>query len=289
MGTTAEKLNYLVQTKEAIKSAIIAKGIDVTEDDTFRSYASKIQEIQGGTVEGYTPNEIAQSLVSGNLFFTTDVIGAYSFYNDLGITGVDAPNAVTIGTYAFYNIKNIISLNIPIVTTIGNYAFTAPTIQSLDLPLCTSIGTNCFTNCPSITSLNLPVVTAIPTSSFGYLSVSRLVFPEAKSIGNSSLTNSKTLEFVDLPKCTAIANYGLRNNAKLGTLILRSETICSLSNYALNSTKIFNKKGYVYVPASLIDSYKGATNWSKISTQFRALEDYTVDGTISGELDATKI
>ena len=105
MGTTAEKLNYLAQTKEAIKSAIIAKGVDITEDDTFRSYASKIQEIQGGTVEGYTPNEIAQNLVSGNLFFTTDVIGAYSFYGDLGITGVDAPNAVTIGTYAFYNIK----------------------------------------------------------------------------------------------------------------------------------------------------------------------------------------
>lgn len=289
MGTTAEKLNYLAQTKGAIKSAIIAKGVDVTDDDTFRSYASKIQEIQGGTVAGYTPNEIAQSLVSGNLFFTTDVIGAYSFYNDLGITGVDAPNAVTIGTYAFYNIKNIISLNIPNVTTIGNYAFTAPTIQSLDLPLCTSIGTNCFTNCPTITSINLPELTAVGGSSLGYLGVKNLVLPKVTSIGNSALTNSKTLEYVDLPVCTSIVNYGLRNNSKLATLILRSTTMCTLASNGLNSTKIMNKQGYVYVPVALIDSYKVATNWSKMSSQFRALEDYTIDGTISSELDATKI
>lgn len=40
---------------------------------------------------------------------------------------------------------------------------------------------------------------------------------------------------------------------------------------------------------ALVDSYKAATNWSTYATQFRALEDYTVDGTITGELDSTKI
>ena len=32
--------------------------------------------------------------------------------------------------------------------------------------------------------------------------------------------------------------------------------------------------GYVYVPASLIETYKTATNWSAFANQFRAIEDY---------------
>ena len=252
-----------------------------------QDFAMEIASIEGGG--GYSVDDIASGLVSGDLHFSTDAIGAYSFYNDAGITSVDAPNVTTIGTYAFYNIANITSINAPKVTTIGNYAFTAPKVTELDFPLLTSIGTNCFTNCPSIKSVNLPELRAVQASCFGYIGVSRLVIPKARSVGNSALTNSKILKYVDLPKCTAIANYGLRNNSLLETLILRSETMCTLSNYALNSTKIANKTGYVYVPSALIESYKVATNWSKMSTQFRALEDYTIDGTINGEFDESKI
>lgn len=252
-----------------------------------QDFASEIMGIEGGS--GYSADDIASGLVSGDLYFSTDVIAAYSFYNDTGITSVDAPNVTTIGTYAFYNIANITSINAPNVTTIGNYAFTAPKVTKLDFPLLTSIGTNCFTNCPTIKNVKLPELGAVGASCFGYIGVSRLVLPKATSVGNSALTNSKSLKYVDLPKCTAIANYGLRNNSLLETLILRSETMCTLSNYALNSTKIANKTGYVYVPSALIESYKVATNWSKMSTQFRALEDYTIDGTINGELDESKI
>lgn len=45
MGTSAEKLNYLAETKEAIKDAIINKGAEVSDMDTFRSYAEKIDEL----------------------------------------------------------------------------------------------------------------------------------------------------------------------------------------------------------------------------------------------------
>lgn len=48
MGTIAEKLTYLEGTKSAIKDAIIAKGVEVTDADTFRSYAEKIESIEAG-------------------------------------------------------------------------------------------------------------------------------------------------------------------------------------------------------------------------------------------------
>lgn len=48
MGTVVEKYQYLEGTKEAIKKAIKGKGVDVSDTDTFRSYAEKIQNIGGG-------------------------------------------------------------------------------------------------------------------------------------------------------------------------------------------------------------------------------------------------
>jgi hypothetical protein len=58
---------------------------------------------------------------------------------------------------------------------------------------------------------------------------------------------------------------------------------------AFNPSPLYLGKGYIYIPSALIENYKGATDWSNYADQFRALEDYTVDGTITGELDETKI
>lgn len=55
MGTTTEKLTYLQGTKDAIKNAIVAKGVEVPEGTTFRGYAEKVGEIKmGGTPEWKT-------------------------------------------------------------------------------------------------------------------------------------------------------------------------------------------------------------------------------------------
>lgn len=47
-GTSADKLTYLQATKEAIRQAIAAKGVDVPDTTPFRQYAGKVGEIQNG-------------------------------------------------------------------------------------------------------------------------------------------------------------------------------------------------------------------------------------------------
>lgn len=44
----AEKAEYLIETKNQIKEAIKGKGVEVSDTDTFRSYANKIEEIKSG-------------------------------------------------------------------------------------------------------------------------------------------------------------------------------------------------------------------------------------------------
>lgn len=45
MGTIADKLSKLTATKNAIKAALAGKGVTVSDQDTFASYADKIGEI----------------------------------------------------------------------------------------------------------------------------------------------------------------------------------------------------------------------------------------------------
>lgn len=52
MGTIADKLNAILNTKEAIKQAIIDKGVKVADDTVFADYPAKINEIQAGSGEG---------------------------------------------------------------------------------------------------------------------------------------------------------------------------------------------------------------------------------------------
>ena len=46
-----------------------------------------------------------------------------------------------------------------------------------------------------------------------------------------------------------------------------------------------SKDGYIYVPRDMIETLSTATNWSEYASQLRALEDYTKDGTTTGEFD----
>ena len=48
MGTIADKLNKLIETKAAIRAAIIAKGQSISDSTKFSDYSAKIQAIQTG-------------------------------------------------------------------------------------------------------------------------------------------------------------------------------------------------------------------------------------------------
>ena len=132
-----------------------------------------------------------------------------------------------------------------------------------------SLGNYALCQCKSLSSVDLKSVT---------------------TIGEYGLCNCYSLSSVDLKSVTTIGRYGLYGCESLSALIMRGSTICALSHSdAISASGISSKKGFIYVPSDLVESYKTATNWSVYASQFRALEDYTVDGTTTGELDETKI
>lgn len=115
-----------------------------------------------------------------------------------------------------------------------------------------------------------------------------------QSVGEQWFQNCPLLHTVDLGGLRttkgSIYDNAFNDCSALTALIIRSSSVWTISNTnALSGTPIASGSGYIYVPATRVDTYKAATNWTTYASQFRALEDYTVDGTTSGALDPTKI
>ena len=55
MGSIADKFNYLNTTKQDIKNALQTQNSNVSDTDTFRSYADKIKELNINYGENWKP------------------------------------------------------------------------------------------------------------------------------------------------------------------------------------------------------------------------------------------
>jgi len=98
------------------------------------------------------------------------------------------------------------------------------------------------------------------------------------SIGSYAFNGCTSLTSVDFPACTSIGSYAFLNCSSLTSLYLASISVASLTdNNAFYSTPMNDSSylgyyGSIYVPASLIDSYKSAPNWSVYADRFAAIE-----------------
>lgn len=219
----------------------------------------------------------------------------------------------TIGEYAFANCSSLREVNFPSVETIGNYAFrTCSNLTSVTSPKLKSIGTYSFASCAKLTSLNAQSIAKVPTAAFyGCTMLEVNNFPSATGIDDNAFQNCKAIgkmsfplvtsvksnafrdssvTMVDFSKKVSFSDYALHANS-LTAVILRGTTMSTTTSSGAfgSSSPVTLGTGYIYVPSSLIDTYKANNYWSKYANQFRALEDYTVDGTITGELDESKI
>ena len=209
------------------------------------------------------------------------------------LTKINDDTITSVRSYAFYSCSSLTSVNFPLVTSIEHNTFySCSSLTSVNFPLVTSIGGRAFNSCRSLTSINFPLVTSIGEYAFSSCrSLTSINFPLVTSIGEYVFSSCTSLKSADFSLITSIDSSAFSQCSELTSLIIRkTNTICRLIyQSALNGTPIASGTGYIYVPSALIEDYKTATNWSTYAAQFRALEDYTVDGTTTGELDPTKI
>lgn len=235
-------------------------------DKNLKNIADSIRE-KGGTSAKLTFPEGFTSAINGIETFS-DVLD--SIING-SITELDNSTAARLGQYAFAYSENLRRVNLTGV----KYSNTAA-----------------FTNCFALETLLLPNLVGY---TYQYMAaycenLREVDIRQASYISNHTFHQCISLTSLDLHKAGTIASNAFNGATNLETLILRMDSVPSLTSAnAFTDTKIEAGQGYIYVPAALIESYKTASNWSSFRTRFRALENYTVDGTVTGDLDTDRI
>lgn len=246
------------------------------EDTNIKAIADAIRA-KNGTEETYKTSEMAAAIEA----IQTGGGGNIDALINRSITEVSS-NVTLVGENSFANCLSLASADFPLATKVSHNAFTdCGSLQSINIPLVQNIGQQTFSGCQSLTSACLPCVTFINSSAF---------------------YKCYLLETVDIGSTAYISGYAFRMCYSLKAFIMRSTEKNDLGATSAfldcvhilgTADETYNpdglKDGYFYVPRSLIDSYKADGKWQEYESQFRALEDYTVDGTTTGALDESKI
>ena len=253
------------------------------------------------TVTAYTNNRIT-NLASGAFAYAVDLttinapnctnIGDYAFMNCYALSQASFSLCTNIGSCAFQSCSSLTTISFPKCITIGQSAFAqCSKISEALFPQCTSIAASAFVSCSSLSNLSFPKCTSIGTSAFHYCraiqvadfpkctqiggrafwscySLTRISIPECLSITGYAFWACSRIASVSLPKCTFIGNAAFSACSSLSTIYLGASNVCQLENSnVFSKTSIWSNKGSIFVPASLLASYKAASHWSYFSNR----------------------
>lgn len=229
------------------------------------------------------------------------------FRDNLDIEVAYFPNVTKINPFAFYGCTNLLAVVFPklIKLQAGNAFDYCTSLKYLGLPEVTHFSNGCFQHCSSLEAFSHK---AISVDAFGECTnLTTITLPEAITVGG--FVNCTSLTEINLPVasyfnnnafmgCTSLTKVCLpdeknstiyfndeifMNCSNLTALILPSEKVAqyrTVRTGLFTNTPIAEGTGYIYVPASLIESYKNAepsrygVSWADYAAQFRAIEDY---------------
>ena len=233
------------------------------------STASQIAVSSGFYTGGNVTVAGDSNLVAGNIKSGVSIFGVNGNY--VGSSGGDTSAEDSIIT------KTISSYTNDRVSSIGQGAFAyADNLKSVSFPVTTTIGSSAFGYCTRLTTISFPKVATIGNNAFSNCSkLTTVSFPVATTIGNHAFHSCRSLTTVSFPKVTTIGSCAFYSCYNLKSLYLTGSSLCKLFNSnAFTSTPIggylasAGTYGSIYVPASLLASYKKATNWTYFSSRF---------------------
>ena len=284
------------------------KSITITENGTVEvlpdeGYAlgkvtANVQVYDGGADPRV--NQIVNRTITEFNDNTITALGMYSFYGCSKLTSVNVPKVTRADSSVFRECSSLTSIDLPAITALRSYFFYGCSkLTSVNIPNVVLLEPSVFQNCSSLTSIDLPNVTsASGDSQFqGCRKLTSVNVPIFSKVPEHAFRDCSSLTSIDLPAAISLGMYSFYGCSALKMIILRStETICSIVSKSALSTTPFASDGtggICLVPSALITEYQNATNWSTLyaagTCLFWALEDYTVDGTIEGEIDWDKL
>lgn len=271
------EITRLNTAKTNILTSIENKGVDTSSVSTLDDVPALIDSIEngGGTssiTKGLIINEcdndgyatsaslVGMTSVPDSMFYFAFYISSSRYSYLSKCTNFELPdNLTSIGTYSFYNASGLTITKLPdSITSIGDYGFGFSSNLALTkLPSSlTSLGAQCFNGCSKL------AITKVP--------------PGVTSIGDYTFQNCTSLRNVEIEgNITSIGSNAFYGCSNLSDIRLPNVTkVPTLSNKnAFTNSKITATTGHIWVPASLLSSFKSASNWSNYASHIVAIGD----------------
>lgn len=308
----ADRLQKLVEYQTNIRSALEAKGATISSDATLKDFPSAVDTITGDYT-GPTPVDIMENGWAPycSLIKNTTKIRPYEFFS-MNITTCDFPYCSEIGEGAFKQCFGLKTVSLPVCKSIGNDAFYfLGNIKTIYAPLCEYLGSNAFNWCGKLEEVSLPALKQTGGDVFAICRNLTSVYMPELEFCNNTFSSCNKLENVFLPKvsylndrafsnCTVLSRIKFDSLNKIScptyyqtfggcfnlrSLYLVASSVCALTaSVAFSSTPIVGYwhsslctepgvYGSIFVPMSLLESYKTATNWTYFSDRFVGLTD----------------
>ena len=234
MGTTAQKLNKILETKEAIRTAINNKGGTLTTTDTFASYPSAIDSLPSGG--------------GGSLKTLLDATKS-TYYLFRNYSGTSVNDLISYNDTE--NVTNMISMFYQCLKLTA--------IPQLDTSKVTNMS-YMFYGCSASTSipqLNTSNVTNME-SMFRFCVILTTI-----DITHMNITDSyNTYFFAD--SCYSLTKLIIRNMTTIP--VLNKNAFNNCYHFAGTTNATYNpqglKDGRIYVPDDKVDALKPASGWS---------------------------
>ena len=166
---------------------------------------------------------------------------------------------LTAQWYAFAYMSNLEKIEITNLYWASNhFADCCPLLSCISLPACNEIGDYAFHSCKSLSSVNFPACTAVDASAFAECdSLSLASFPVCANIGYAAFMS-----------CYNLLNLYLASTSVCELIYSNAFTSTPIGGYTASTGGVY---GSIFVPASLVDSYKSATNWATYADRITAI------------------
>lgn len=273
------------------RSDLVVESNVFTESKLQSANISNWTKVPGGCFK-----DCAQlaSVTLGEGLTTIDNNG---FQNCTSLTSISFPSTLSkIGNYAFQG-SGLTSLPAGMHDmTFGDNVFAYSSMTSAVFPAgMTSTGSLMFSNCTSLVSVDLGDVTDVAANTFyRCYALSSVNFSSVIYLRAGAFKECTSIEEVELPstlvrmydevfrECTSLrrADIGagvtqigkncFYNTQKLESLTLRTMLVPGLTITLNNASG--SKLPLIYVPSTIIDTYKSTDPWSNYSSYFRTLD-----------------
>lgn len=215
-----------------------------------------------------------------------ELLNVSALFDGAGIKEISNDTVTAIKNSCCIDFKELQNVNIPEATEIGDSAFSGCTsLTRLNAPKATYIGQTAFADGPSIKNLQLPKAESIQYAAFELQSELEAPPATLPDLGKLTLGNIRYISTMAFNLCGysevditvnadggSIETQAFNNCLNLKKVTIRGKTMLTNEEGAVfYGSPIESLNGEIFVDASLIESYKTATNWSDYASIIKAI------------------